>query len=214
MRRVLCRTSMPLITMPICAARPLPTMSAVGVASPRAHGHAMMRTATAAVKAFSTSPSRMSHAAKVAALIAKTTGTKIEATLSATFCTGAFVACASRTNLAMRAKVVSPPTRVARTSNRPFWFTVADVTLSPTATSTGTLSPVIMLASMLDVPSSTTPSAAIFSPGRTTRMSPSRTTDAGIETSSPSRNTVAYFAPIARSDRNASPAEFFARISR
>ena len=205
---------MPLITMPIWAARPLPTMRAVGVARPNAQGQAMMRTATAAVNAFCTSPSMNNHAANVPALIANTTGTKIDATLSATFCTGAFVACASRTNLAIRAKVVSPPTRVALTNNRPFWFTVAEVTLSPTVTSTGTLSPVIMLASTLEEPSSTMPSAAIFSPGRTTKMSPSRTTDAGMDTSSPLRNTVAYFAPIASRERSASPAEFFARISK
>ena len=51
MRRVLCKTSTPLITMPICAARPLPTINAVGVASPRAQGQAIINTATAAVKA-------------------------------------------------------------------------------------------------------------------------------------------------------------------
>ena len=37
--------------MPSCAPRPVPTSSAVGVASPRAHGQAMISTATAAVKA-------------------------------------------------------------------------------------------------------------------------------------------------------------------
>ena len=33
--------------MPSCAARPVPTISAVGVARPRAHGQAMINTATA-----------------------------------------------------------------------------------------------------------------------------------------------------------------------
>jgi hypothetical protein len=37
--------------MPSWAPRPVPTSSAVGVASPRAQGQAMIRTATAAVKA-------------------------------------------------------------------------------------------------------------------------------------------------------------------
>ncbi len=41
----------PLITMPSWAPRPVPTSSAVGVASPRAHGQAMISTATAAVNA-------------------------------------------------------------------------------------------------------------------------------------------------------------------
>ena len=37
--------------MPSCAPRPVPTISAVGVARPSAHGQAMMSTATAAVNA-------------------------------------------------------------------------------------------------------------------------------------------------------------------
>ena len=41
----------PLMRMPSWAPRPVPTISAVGVASPRAHGQAMISTATAAVKA-------------------------------------------------------------------------------------------------------------------------------------------------------------------
>ena len=174
----------------------------------------MISTATAAVNAFEALPSKYNQPASVSALMINTVGTKILLTLSANFCTGALVACASRTNLAMRANVVSAPTRVARTTMRPFIFTVADVTESPTTTSTGTLSPVTMLISMLEAPSATTPSAASFSPGLTTTMSPSRTTDAGIDTSTPSRNTVAYFAPNANNDRNASPAECFARISK
>ena len=51
MRRVDSRISGPLISSPSCAPRPVPTISAVGVASPRAHGQAMISTATAAVNA-------------------------------------------------------------------------------------------------------------------------------------------------------------------
>ncbi len=50
-RRVCSSTSGPLIRMPSWAPRPVPTMSAVGVASPSAHGQAMISTATAAVNA-------------------------------------------------------------------------------------------------------------------------------------------------------------------
>ena len=146
--------------------------------------------------------------------MANTTGTNTALTRSATRCTGALVACASRTNLAMRANVVSDPTRVARTNRRPFRFTVAEVTWSPFATSTGTDSPVIMLMSTDDVPSSTTPSTAIFSPGRTTTMSSMRTTEAGMDVSTPSRMTVANLAPSASNERSASPAVCFARVSR
>ena len=49
--RVRSSTSGPRIRMPSCAPRPVPTISAVGVASPSAHGHAMISTATAAVNA-------------------------------------------------------------------------------------------------------------------------------------------------------------------
>ena len=50
-RRVDSSTSGPLIRMPSWAPRPVPTSSAVGVASPSAQGQAMISTATAAVKA-------------------------------------------------------------------------------------------------------------------------------------------------------------------
>ena len=51
MRRVDSRICGPLIRIPSWAPRPVPTSSAVGVARPSAHGHAMISTATAAVKA-------------------------------------------------------------------------------------------------------------------------------------------------------------------
>ncbi len=50
-RRVDSSTSGPLISSPSWAPRPVPTISAVGVASPSAHGQAMISTATAAVNA-------------------------------------------------------------------------------------------------------------------------------------------------------------------
>ena len=49
--RVGSSTSGPLIRMPSWAPRPVPTISAVGVARPSAHGQAMISTATAAVNA-------------------------------------------------------------------------------------------------------------------------------------------------------------------
>src|SRR6266511_3536042 len=48
MRRVRSSTSTLLMRMPSSAPRPTPTMMAVGVASPSAHGQAMISTATAA----------------------------------------------------------------------------------------------------------------------------------------------------------------------
>ena len=46
------RASASRIRMPSPAPRPAPTMIAIGVASPRAHGHAMMSTATALTRAW------------------------------------------------------------------------------------------------------------------------------------------------------------------
>ena len=216
-RRVLCNTSTPLITMPICAARPLPTINAVGVARPSAHGQAIINTETAASNASakrSTSSPMKYHATNVANDNKITVGTNTLLTRSANRCTGALVDCASRTSLVICANVESAPTRRARTTSRPVRFTVVPVTLLPTCTSTGTLSPVSVDASMLDAPSVTTPSAAMISPGRTTIMSPTRINTASIVASSPSRKMVAVRAPNANNARNASPARRFARASK
>ena len=70
-RRVCSSTSGPWIRIPSCAPRPVPTISAVGVASPSAHGQAMISTATAAVNAVATpSAPKASQPASVASAIA------------------------------------------------------------------------------------------------------------------------------------------------
>ena len=73
----------PRIKTPNCAPRPVPTRSAVGVASPSAHGQAMMRTATAAVNAKVGSSPASSQPTRVARAKTITIGTKTAATLSA-----------------------------------------------------------------------------------------------------------------------------------
>ena len=80
--------------MPSCAPRPVPTISAVGVASPSAQGQAMISTATAAVNAAAAAPPKASQPASVASEIAITTGTKTAETRSASRCTGALPDCA------------------------------------------------------------------------------------------------------------------------
>ncbi len=55
------------------------------------------------------------------------------------------------------------------------------------------LSPVIMLSSTADLPSTTVPSTGTFSPGETSRRSPTATSSIGTSTSRPSRTTVATF---------------------
>src|SRR5215216_5119716 len=55
------------MSRPSWAPRPVPTSSAVGVARPRAHGQAMMRTATAAVNASVAACPVASHPTSVTA---------------------------------------------------------------------------------------------------------------------------------------------------
>ena len=126
---------------------------------------------------------------------------------------GAFPACASATSRAIWASAVSAPTRVARTTRRPWALTVAPATSSSGPTSTGTGSPVSIDWSTAEVPSTTTPSVAIFSPGRTTKRSPTASSSMGTATSTPSRSTLASFAPNSRSARSAAPERRRARAS-
>ena len=185
--------SPPLMSTPISAPRPVPTMIAVGVASPIAHGHAMMRTATSLRSApvnTGAGPSS-SHMANVMTASPMTTGTNTLATLSARRWIGAFEPCASSTILIMLARTVSRPVRVARNSKLPVRTMVAPTTPSPGPLSTGTLSPVIIDSSTAEVPLRTSPSTGIFSPGLTRTMSPGLTCSTGTSISSPSRTTVA-----------------------
>ena len=144
------------------------------MARPSAHGQAMISTATAAVKASVLEWPVASQPTSVSTASTSTIGTNTADTRSASRCTSALPDCASSTRRAIRASAVSAPTRVARTTSRPPALTVAPVTSSPGPTSTGTGSPVSIDASTADVPSSTTPSVAICSPGRTTNRMPTR----------------------------------------
>ena len=67
-----------LMSMPICAPRPVPTMIDIGVARPRAHGQAMMRTDTAVTKANAIAGGgpNSDHATKASTATATTAGTK------------------------------------------------------------------------------------------------------------------------------------------
>ncbi len=80
------RISPPLIKIPNSAPFPVPTMMAVGVASPKAQGQAITNTATifkrACVKAFSPVAKKF-QPANVRSAITITIGTKIPETVSA-----------------------------------------------------------------------------------------------------------------------------------
>ena len=213
-RRVDSRTSGPLMITPSWAPRPVPTMIAVGVARPRAHGQAMISTATAAVNATDGSSPTPSQNPSVATARAMTIGTNTAEIRSASRCTGALPLWASCTSRAIWASSVSAPTLVARTTSRPPALTVAPVTASPGPTSTGTGSPVSSEASIADEPSSTTPSVATFSPGRTTKRSPTASSSIGMRCSAPSRSTATSLAPSSSSARRAAPERRLARASK
>ena len=99
--------------MPFSAPSPVPTMIAVGVARPMAHGQAMTSTATilisARVKASTLDPiagagTITSQVKKVIAAIRITAGTKMPDTWSASFWIGALLPCASSTSLMICAR--------------------------------------------------------------------------------------------------------------
>jgi len=152
----------------------MPTIRAVGVASPSAQGQAITRTETAASSAMGKCelPPMSSQRTKVSTEMTITTGTKIELILSAIFWTGALLPCASRTIRTICARTVPLPTCEASMVRDPRWLIVPARTLSPDFFSTGRGSPLIILSSTYESPSFTTPSTGIRSPGRTTIRSP------------------------------------------
>jgi hypothetical protein len=213
-RRVDSSTSGPRISRPSWAPRPVPTSRAVGVARPSAQGQAMISTATAASNASVASWPVTSQPTRVRADRTSTAGTNHAEMRSARRCTGALPAWASSTSRAICASLVSAPTPVASTSRRPPALTVAPTTASPGPTSTGTLSPVSSERSTAEVPSTTTPSVATFSPGRTTKRMPTASASMGRRCSRPSASRMpTSLAPSWASAAMAAPARRLARAS-
>ncbi len=179
--------------IPFLAPIPFPTIIATGVASPSAHGQLMTSTEIPRANANPISFPASSHTIMVITAMVITAGTKIPDTLSAIFAIGALVAAASDTILMIWESVVSSPTRVASQRRNPDWFVVAALTEEPFCLSTGILSPVSAASLTALLPSRTIPSTGMFSPGRTTKVSPCRTSVIDTITSFPSRTTVAVF---------------------
>ena len=132
-----------LIKIPCRAAAPVPTIIAVGVARPSAHGHAITRTATAFSSPICQSPVAQPQPSNVINATANTTGTNRALTRSTSRWIGAFSAWADSTNRTMRDNVLSLPTLPVFTSSKPSPLTAPPVTCSPTRLATGKLSPVI-----------------------------------------------------------------------
>ena len=203
-----------LTRMPLVAPRPVPTMMAVGVARPSAHGHEMTSTLMACDSATSSVAPPSIHTANVTTAMTITTGTNTPDILSAIFSMGAFVEVASSTSRMMPASAVSSPTRSARIVNHPVLFRVAPVTRSPGRLSTGTLSPVITDSSSVPEPSSSVPSTGTPSPARTASTSPTRTASTGTRSSTPSARRTASFGARSTSLAMAPVVLPFARASK
>ena len=195
--------SPPRTRIPASAPFPVPTMIAVGVARPMAHGQAMITTPMNAVSASvnrGSGPSSI-HATNVRLATSRTSGTKTSLTRSARRWIGAFEPCARSTSSTIRASAVSRPTRVARITNEPVVLTVAPITSSPAAFADGIGSPVSIASSTADMPSTTTPSTGTFSPGRTRNRSPGTIAASSTSSSAPSRIRRAVVAWSATSRR-------------
>ena len=102
------RFSADLIRIPSCAPFPVPTIIAVGVANPKAHGHEMTKTAMAHVKAkWNVCCPSVIHKIKVTNEITMTIGTKIPLIRSASLAIGALEELASSTSSIICDKVAS-----------------------------------------------------------------------------------------------------------
>ena len=108
-----------LTRIPWLAPRPVPTITAVGVARPSAQGQLITSTVMACESAFSMPPPSSIHTTNVISAMPITTGTNTPAIWSAFRSIGALVLVASSTSLIIWARAVSLPTRVASTSIQP-----------------------------------------------------------------------------------------------
>ena len=195
----------PRMSTPMRAPRPVPASNASGVASPNAHGQAMMSTEMAAVRAADTCPVASIHTTKVSTAMPMTAGTKTAEILSARSWLAERPVWASSMRRAMWASWVSSPTAVACTTSRPELLIAEPTTASPGPTSTGTDSPVSIELSTAERPSTTVPSALTRSPGRTTNRSPTPRAAMGRSTSVPS--LVSRWTVVGRMSNRACSAE-------
>ena len=202
--------------IPAWAPRPMPVTSDTGVARPRAHGQAMISTATALTNAKITRGSGPSQnqSPKVTTAMPATAGTNQAATRSASRWIGASLSCASSTRRTICASNVSRPTRSARMTKLPVVLRVPPDTGSPSPLGTGSASPVSIASSTLLAPSVNRPSTGTFSPGRTRSRSPGTTASRGTSSSWPSRIRWAVFGARSINARIAASVRACVRCSR
>ena len=177
---------------------------AIGVARPRAHGHAITRMDIAMVRLNWMSRPASIQPMNTATAMTMTVGTNTAATLSAMFATGALVPWAISIMRAIWNRTVSSPVFSILALRLPAPLTVAPYSVSPGLLSTGMLSPVSMDSLTEDSPETTVASAGTFSPGLISTMSPTASSDAGTTVSTPSMITVASSGAIEMSFRRES----------
>ena len=200
--------------IPRFAPRPVPTMIAVGVASPSASGQVMTTTVIANSRAsWAERPTTTYQTRKVARPPINATRTSQKAARSASRWPGAFEFWASWTSLTIWARAVSEPTARVRARSVPRPLIVAPIRRSPGSLASGMLSPVTMDSSTSLLPSTTSASTGTRAPGLTRTRSPTATSTVGTSTGSPSRMTTAIGGARSRSVRIASLAPPLARIS-
>ncbi len=122
---------------------------------------------------------------------------------------GALLSCASSTSRTTRAMVLSDGSVVARMVSAASALTVPAKTGSPACLATGTLSPVTGASFTAPMPSSTSPSAGMRSPGRTRMTSPILRLSAGtsrVPEPSTRRAVLGTKAVSARMESRARPA--------
>ncbi len=164
------------------------TVSGTEIAS--AQGDAATRTTRARVIHTSGSPS--SEPMRATRMDSTSTpGTRGRAMVSAKRARSPLSACARSTSSTIVVNELSVPAAVVSTSKTPFALIAPAETLSPGTTSTGIDSPVIADVSRLERPAVMTPSVAMRSPGRTSRVCPTERSLAAISSDSPPWRIVA-----------------------
>ena len=199
--------------IPSRAARPMPTMSAIGVESPSAQGQAISRTATADCIPMDHPPPRKIQRISVSAATPRTTGTKTEATRSASCCMGARLRCAWATVAMIPERRVPPPDFSTRRTKLPWRLRVPAEMCEPDCFSTGSGSPLSIDSSTELHPSVRVPSAGIFPPRRTRTRSPGWRSETGTSRSPSGVTRIALGGVRSSSSRRAEPARARPRAS-
>ena len=175
------------MSIPLRAPNAVEMVFTTGIASPSAWGQAMTSTVTASVRAKTNDCSaRRNQNRKVPSPTTTATMVSQWAARSANRWTGGLEAWASLTSAMICARAVSSPVRVTRTRSAPSPLSVPPTAGSPGPLSTGFDSPVIMASLTLLRPSTTSPSMGTFSPGRTSKRSPTCTSEVGTSFTPPS----------------------------